>query len=181
MITVFFPQTSVAIFHRRRPINGGQIATMAQCCSHTDYPILCNFMLKPLRSGTCEQATMAAIRATILQVNQAKAFVARQKAKVSQKKQELDVCLEVYDSAIYDLKTSLTNLMSRPELLLSSLSAAMGDISTCDDALNESGVVSPERSSGNTRIAVGSLNLDLVKEHERYLTPWITPPISLPA
>ncbi|KAB1202710.1 hypothetical protein CJ030_MR7G024230 [Morella rubra] len=106
-------------------------------CHRADFQPLCRSVVKGLNEP--HAALESAINQLISHSHRAKGLAGRHG-----KSQNVDVCKENFDDAIFNLKTSLKNLKTRDlDSLNTNLSAALSDYVTCDDAFTESSQNNP--------------------------------------
>ncbi|KAF8016391.1 hypothetical protein BT93_H1792 [Corymbia citriodora subsp. variegata] len=117
--------------------DAGRVLT-GDLCKNTDFPALCSSMVKS--KVNAEKATKSAINNIILKTREAKLSTSMTKGD----KSLLDVCNEMYDTALSDLDTAVQNLKSgdKPSVQ-TNLSAVISDLETCVDTFAEANAKLP--------------------------------------
>ncbi|XP_026381882.1 pectinesterase inhibitor 4-like [Papaver somniferum] len=142
-------------------------ADLNELCNDSTYPTLCKSILKVGKGVTGQsdlQAVRSAIQATWVQAKHAMVTLNKTIATTTDpaKKANLETCSELYDTAIDDLATSLSNLKDKVKSdLMINLSAVMTDFDTCTDTFREFNMESPVGNINQLLYQLSTDSLDL--------------------
>ncbi|KAJ4961099.1 hypothetical protein NE237_021009 [Protea cynaroides] len=156
MTAIIILSTTGEVFAANIP--AGKVDSMANWCSQTLEPNLCNSIMTPLKSGTSEQAMRLAIRFTLDKFNLAMSNIESilKTSNDSMTKVVLESCRRDYEMAIKDIKDS-----QKDNDIPLHFSAVIAMSQTCGDEMDARDLVIPFRDLTTNLNKLGGIVLAL--------------------